>query len=135
MIPIKLSNGKTIEVENESSKNLIVVRTDSFKEIDDWCDILTEENLTGAEMEGQTLSNIVDAGVRVYPENGKIRADFLFREKSTEETSCECISDLEDMVNILLKNSGLVGKKSEDGEKISAYIEKQNKKGKMKDKK
>jgi uncharacterized protein YutD len=102
MIPIALSNHKNIEVENESSKTGIVIKTDTFSEIDEWKEVITEENVNGAEIEGEVLSNLVYMGMDIAIEGEKIRTTFMFREKTEEEKTSDRISDLEDAVNFLL---------------------------------
>ena len=105
MIPITLSNGETIEVENESSKLDFVIRTDSFSEIDTWKDIITEENINGATMEGEELSDLVFTNASVVLEEHSLRTDFFFREKTESEIAEDRISELEDAVNFLLMGS------------------------------
>ena len=102
MIPITLSNGETIEVENESSKLDFVIRTDSFSEIDTWKDLITEENINGATMEGEELSDLIFENVSVTLEEHNLRTDFLFREKTETEIAKDRLSELEDAVNFLL---------------------------------
>lgn len=102
MIPIILSNKETIEVENESSKTAFILRTDSFSEIDTWKEKITEENINGAEMEGETLSDLKFEGVAVELENHSLKTVFSFREKTKEEIMSDRISELEDAVNFLL---------------------------------
>lgn len=102
MIPITLSNKETIEVENESSKTAFIIRTDSFSEIDTWKEKITEENINGAEMEGETLSDLKFEGVAVELENHNLKTVFSFREKTEEEKTADRISELEDAVNFLL---------------------------------
>lgn len=102
MIPIILSDGYKIEVENESSKNDIVVRVKSFAELDEWKRTLTEENINGAVMEEETLTDLIFTDVSVSLEEDNIRADFRFREKSETEITQERINELEDAVNFLL---------------------------------
>ena len=102
MIPITLSNKENIEVENESSKTAIVVRTDTFAEIDEWKDIITEDHINGAVIESETLSDLVATGMDIAIEGEKIRTTFMFREKTEEEKTADRISELEDAVNFLL---------------------------------
>lgn len=96
MIPIILSNGTTIEVENESSKTDFVVRVDSFTELDSWKQVITEENINDAVMEGETLVNLVFTSIATSLEDVCIRADFYFREKSDVEILQEEVKALEE---------------------------------------
>jgi hypothetical protein len=102
MIPILLSNHENIEVENESSNTSIIIRTDTFAEVDNWKDVITEENVNGATMEGRVLSDLVATGMDIAIEGEKIRTTFMFREKTEEEKTADRISELEDAVNFLL---------------------------------
>ena len=102
MIPITLSNKENIEVENESSKTSIVIRTENFAQIDDWKELITENNMNGAVMEGETLSDLVYVGMDVQTVTNGIRTIFMFREKTEEEKTADRISELEDAVNFLL---------------------------------
>lgn len=102
MIPITLSNGETIEVENESSKLDFVIRTDSFSEIDAWKDTITEENINGAEMESEKLSDLIFVNVTVTLEEHNLRTDFLFREKTENEVLKDRLAEAEEAINYLL---------------------------------
>lgn len=102
MILITLSNGEQIEVENESSKNDIVIRVTSFAELDEWNQKITEENINGAVMENETLTDLIFTGVFVNLEEKAIKVDYTFREKTEEEIIYERINDLEEAMNFLL---------------------------------
>lgn len=102
MIPIILSNGKTIEVENESSNTDFVVRTESFAEIDKWKDVFTNENINNAEMEGETISDVVFDTISITLDGNKIRTDFIFHKKNENEIMNDRLSELEDAVNFLV---------------------------------
>lgn len=102
MIPILLSNKEIIEVENESSKNDFVIRTNSFSEIDNWKEIITEENINGAEMEGKTLTDLLFSTINVSLEEHNIKVDFIFREKTENEVLKERLTEAEEAINFLL---------------------------------
>lgn len=102
MIQITLSNGTNIEVENESSKTDFVIRTDSFLQLDEWKNTITEENINGSIMEGETLSDLVFNTINVTLESDRIRADFIFREKTEKEILTDRLSEAEEAINFLL---------------------------------
>lgn len=102
MIPITLSNHENIEVENESAKTSLVIRTDNFADIDAWKEKLTEENVNGALMEGEILSDLIYTGFDVQLEGAVIKTTFMFREKTKDEALNDRLNELEDAVNFLI---------------------------------
>lgn len=103
MIPITLSNGNTIEVEDESMMPFLVVRVNSFADVDRWKNIITESTINGAKMGNNTFSDLrlvmVNASLDI---SNTIRVEFVFEEKPTNEILLDRISELEDAVNFLL---------------------------------
>lgn len=102
MIPITLSNHENIEVENESAKTSLVIRTNNFADIDAWKEKLTEENVNGALMEGEILSDLIYTGLDVQLEGDVIKTTFMFREKTKDEALNDRLNELEDAVNFLI---------------------------------
>lgn len=97
-----LSNGKTVMVENESYPLLIVVNVPSYSAVDELKEIIIEENINGAQMDGMTLQNLVLTTMNTSFAWDYIRVEFLFREMTESEIMAARIDELEDAVNFLL---------------------------------
>ena len=97
-----LSNNQKVMVGDDSYPLLIVVYADSFADVDEWKNVITEKNINGAKMDGLIISNVVFFTLHTSLEGDKVRIEFLFREKSENEILLDRISELEDVVNFLL---------------------------------
>ena len=95
MIPIILSDGTSLEIENESSDNSFVVRTDNFSGIDYYVPLFTNEKINGAQMENKTLRHKVFTGIVAQTEPDKIVTSFNFRDKTEYEILQEEIEEIQ----------------------------------------
>ena len=102
-----LSNGKTVMVEDESYPLLIVVNVQTYPEVDEWKEVITEKNINGAQMDGATLTNLIFSTLNASFAGDYIRAEFLFREMTESEIMAARIDELEDAVNFLLMGGEL----------------------------
>lgn len=98
MIPVILSDGTSIEVENESSENSFVIRTNTFEEIDPQTLYFTEDKINGATFEGRILTNKVYLDTKSFKDeniDNKIVTTFEFRDKSELEIIRDRLSDID----------------------------------------
>ena len=102
MKELLLSNKQKVMIEDESYPLLVVIYEESYAKVDQWKNIITEENMNGAIMDGMTISNIIFFTMHTSSEGNRIRMEFLFREQTEQELLLSRISELEDAVNFLL---------------------------------
>ena len=97
-----LSNNTKVMVEDESYPLLIVVNVPSYSDVDGLKEVITEENINGAQMDGIVLQNLVFTTMHTSFAGDYIRVEFLFREMTESEIMAARIDELEDAVNFLL---------------------------------
>ena len=97
-----LSNGQRVMVADESNPFLIVVYDETFSAVDDWKNIITEKNMSGAMMDGMFISNVIFLNLYTAMVDNKVRIEFEFREMTESDILLERLSELEDAVNYLI---------------------------------
>lgn len=104
MITLKLMDGTTYEVANNSTIADIMVVVNDYAEVDAMIPHFTKENMSKVELGEDTYYNVIPTGVSVSGTDS-IVAHFTSRNRTTEEiimAQAEQINDLQEAVADLI---------------------------------
>ena len=97
MKTLTLNNETTFNFTDESTILSLVTVLDTFAEVDEMREALTEENLAGATFDGETVENIVPVVCYGRAEvDGKVVVTFSNRVKTEVEIMSEQITELQE---------------------------------------
>lgn len=96
MKTLTLNNETSFNFTDESTILALVTVLDTFTEVDEIRDAMTEENLAGATFDGETVENIIPLAISARADaDGKVVVNFTNREKTEVEIMKDEITELQ----------------------------------------